>query len=227
MSMTYLQLASRLRQECGISGTGPTTVVSQTGELRRIVDWIATADEDIQRMYNEWKFMVGSFTLNTVASNGSYTSSDCVVPFTNLRDWRRTTFKCYLSSAGSGAEIPIEYIDYQDWYDIYNTGAQTDGPPVHFTIGNDMSIKFGPKPDGVYVVSGEYQKSVTTMTANVDVPVYPAEYHMAAVYSGMMKYGRYSGANEVYQDGKNELAKIMKQMRRTQLPPAKLGRPLA
>ena len=227
MSMTYLQLCSRLRQEVNAAGTGPSTVLNQSGESKRIVDWIASADEDIQRLHNEWKFMVGSFTLNTVADDGSYSASDCVTPITDLRDWRTKTFKIYLQSAGVGSEIELPFIDYQSWYDVYNVGAQSSSQPNCFTIGNDMSIKLGPKPNGVYVISGEYQKSVTTMTANTDVPLYPSEYHIAAVYRAMMKYGRYAGAQEVYQDGKNEYDKIIKQMRRTQLPRTSLGRPLA
>jgi len=227
MSMTFVQLASRLRQEVGGAGTGPTSVVSQTGESRRIVDWIASADEDVQRKYDQWKFMVGSFTINTVADDGSYAASDCVTPVTNLRDWRIKTFRIYLSATGVSDETRLAYIDYQDWYDLYSVGTQTSGRPIHFTIGNDMSIKLGPAPSAVYRISGEYKKSVTTMTANSDTPVYPSDYHMLPVYAGMMDYGRYTGATEVYQDGEKKYNKLLRQMERTQLPQMRLGGPLA
>lgn len=227
MSMTYLQLSSRLCQEVGAAGTGPTAVTSQTGEYRRIVDWIATCDEEIQRYHNQWKFMVGSFTLDTVADDGSYTSSDCTTPFTNLKEWKRETFKIYLSATGVSDETKLEYIDYQAWYEKYNTGPQTSGRPIHFTVGNDMSIKLGPKPSAVYRVSGEYQKSVTTMTADADTPLYPGEFHMLAVYLGMMKYGRSTGATEVYQDGERLFNKMMREMERTQMPDIRKARPLA
>ena len=225
--MTYLELCKRLRQEVNAAGTGPSTVLSQTGESRRFVDWIATADEDIQRLHNAWLFMVGSFTINTVASDGSYSASDCVVPITDLREWKRNTFKIYSSASGVGTERKLDFIEYQDWYDIYNTGTQTSGQPTLFTIGNDLSIKISPKPDGVYVLSGEYQKSVTTMDADADTPNYPSEFHMAAVYRAMMKYGRYAGAQEVYQYGENEYKKIIKEMRRSQLPIVLPAGPLA
>lgn len=217
-AMTFLQLATRLRQECAGSGTGPTAVTGQTGELKRIVDWIATADEDIQRRHNEWKFMVGSFTLNTVADANSYAAADCVTPVTNLRDWKRETFRIYLLSAGVGNETDLAYMDYQSWYETYNTGAQTSQRPLHFTVGNDTSIKLGPAPDAVYRISGEYGKSVTTLAANTDTPLYPSEYHMLAIYRGMMKYGRYTGAQEVYQDGRGEYNRMLAEMEITQLP---------
>lgn len=214
--MTFLELAVRLRQEVGGSGTGPTAVTNQTGELKRIVDWIATSDEDIQRLHNDWLFMRGSFTVNTVASDGSYTAADCSV--TDLREWRREGFKIYLQSAGVAGETHLNFMDYPTWYDLYNTGTQNSGHPIWFTIAPDQSIKLGPKPDGVYVISGEYQKSVDTLTAAGDSPIYPAEFHMAAMYRAMMKYGRYTGATEVYQDGKDEYRKLKTEMERTQLP---------
>lgn len=227
MSMTFLQLAARLRQEVAGNGTGPSAVTGQTGELKRIVDWIAEADEDVQREHDEWKFMVGEFTLNTVADDGSYAASDCIAPFTNLRDWKRETFKIYLLSAGTGNETRLWWMDYQEWYERYNTGAQTSQRPYQFAFGNDMSIKLGPKPDAVYRLSGEYQKSVTTLAAATDVPVYPSEYHMLPVYGGMMKYGRYTGASEVFSDGERQYNKLLRRMERTQLPSIRRAAPLA
>jgi len=35
--MNFLQLAQRVRQEAGISGDGPVSVVNQTGEMKRVV----------------------------------------------------------------------------------------------------------------------------------------------------------------------------------------------
>lgn len=227
MAMTYLQLAQRLRQEVGAAGTGPSSVTSQTGELGRIVAWIATADEDVARLHNEWKFMVGNFTLNTVANTQSYAAADCVTPVTDLRDWKSETLKMYLLATGVSDEARLTFMPYHDWYRIYNTGTQTAGRPVYFTIGNDMSIKLGPVPNGVYRVSGEYQKSATTMTLDAHTPAYPGEYHLISVYRAMMKYGRYTGATEVYQDGAAEYKRMLKEMERTQLPRFRLAEALA
>lgn len=227
MSKTFLQLAAALRQEVAGNGTGPSAVTGQTGELKRIVDWIAAADEDVQQAQDQWKFMVGDFTINTVADDGSYLPADCITPITAFRDWKTETLKVYLLSAGTGNETRLDYIDYQTWYERFNTGAQTSQRPRWFTIGNDMSLKLAPKPDAVYRISGEYQKAVTTLAANADVPTYPSEYHMLPVYGAMMKYGRYTGAAEVFQDGERLYNQLMKRMERTQLPRMRRARPLA
>jgi hypothetical protein len=227
MAKTFLQLAQRLRQEVSGSGTGPSTTVGQTGELKRLIDWIVEADEEVQQEHDEWKFMVGSFTLDTVASDNSYLAADCITPITDLRNWRIKTFKSYLLSSGTGSECKLSWMDYQEWYDRYNTGAQSNSQPTRFTIGNDMSIKLAATPDAVYRVSGEYQKSVTTLTNNADAPIYPAEFHMLPVYGGMMKHGLYVGAPELYQKGELLYNKMMRRMERSQLPRVNLARPLA
>lgn len=227
MAKTFLQLAAALRQEVAGSGTGPSAVTGQTGELKRIVDWIAAADEEVQQSQDEWKFMVGDFAIDTVADDGSYLPADCITPITAFRNWKTETLKVYLLSAGTGNETALTYIDYQLWYERFNTGAQTSSRPRWFTVGNDMSIKLAPKPDDVYRVAGEYQKSVVTLAADEDVPVYPSEYHMLPVYGGMMKYGRYTGASEVYADGERLYKQLMKRMERTQLPEIRRARALA
>jgi hypothetical protein len=227
MAMTFLQLSSRLRQEVGGAGTGPSAVTGQVGEYGRIVSWIATSDEEVQQEHDEWKFMVGSFTINTVADDGAYAPADFVTPVTDLRNYRMETLKIYLSATGVSDETPLYYMDYQEWYEIYNTGTQTSGRPKHFTIDNDMDLLLGPAPSAVYRVSGEYQKSVDTLATNSDTPIYPAEYHMLPVYLGMMKFGRYTGAAEVYADGERLYKKLLRRMERTQLPRIRTAGPLA
>jgi len=222
--MTFLEICKRLRQEVAGAGTGPSTVVAQTGELGRIVAWAATADEDVQRLHNEWRWMVGSFTIDTVIGDNSYLPADCIIPITNLRDWRRETLKIYTGTVAN--ESRLLFIDYQNWYDTYDVGIQTNQRPINFTVGNDQSLKIGPAPNDVYRISGEYQKAVTTMALDADVPQYPSEYHMLPVYLGMMSYGRYTGANEVYVDGENRYKRMIKQMERTHMPRFTIAEPL-
>lgn len=223
--MNFLSMAQMVRQEVGAPGTGPTAVTAQTGEYKRIVDWVARADRDVQRRHNEWKFMRGSFSISTVANDPSYTYADTTPALTAFRDWRWTTFKIRLASAGIGSETELPFIDYQTYLDI-NIGNQSASMPQCFTVGNSMEILLWPKPDAVYTVTGEYQKSSVELAANADIPIYPEEYHMLAVYAAMMKYARYTSAPEVYQDAQKDYKNMLKEMRRTQLPRIQLGDPL-
>lgn len=223
--MTFLELVQRLRQECGAGGSGPSTVVGQSGEAKRLVDWTASAWLDIQRRHNEWEFMRSAFSVATVANDDTYTAADCSV--TNLRNWHLDTFKLYLTSLGVSDECPLIQIPYADWYFVYGTGAQTAARPIHCTVKPDRSIALGPKPDAIYTLSGEYQSSAVTLAADADEPSLPEEYHDIIVYAAMMKYGRYEGAGEVYADGQNQYRRLLRDLERTQLPQVLLGGALA
>ena len=70
--MDFLSLCQRMRQECGISGSGPTTVVGQSGNLQRIVDWVNTAWIDIQTTNQDWGWMRASASFTTVSGQATY-----------------------------------------------------------------------------------------------------------------------------------------------------------
>lgn len=231
---TFLELTQRCASECGVSLTGPSAVTSQTGRLGQIVNWVNSSWYDIQTKYDNWHFMRASFTVATTASDGKYAITDCTDVATSaaltvagFRCWVNNSFKIYLTSAGSGTETDLRYVDYDYWYQRWNTGAQSDSYPTDFTIDHDRAILLAPKPGGIYTVSGEYMKAATLLSGDSDEPEMPAEYRMAIVYRAMMKYGRYNAAPEVFTDGQAEYTRLMREMTRTQRPKDLVGGALA
>lgn len=225
--MNFLQLAQRLRQEAGVPGTGPTTVLSQTGELKRLVDWVATAWDEIQGEQTTWRWMRQSVTLNTVAGTNSYSLSAWGIAST-FAYWYQRTFTIYRQSLGRSDERDLVWMDYDDWRRMYDFGAaaSTQGQPTEFAIAPDDSIKLGFIPDAVYVVRADYHKAPTTLAADTDTPACPTQYHMAIVWKALMYYGEFESAPEAYGRGKNNYTTLMGQMRRTQLPRTLVGPPL-
>lgn len=229
---TFLDLCQRTARECGVSLTGPESTADQTGRLGQIVGWVQTGWSDIQTKHNDWKFLRSSFTVATTSGDGKYGYPECTdtvaaAPISAFRCWCPDSLKVYLTSAGSGTETTLCYIDRDDWYRRYNTGSQSNSYPVHFTVDNDDALLLAPKPDGVYTVSGEYMKAASAMSGDTATPALPQEYRMAIVARAMMKYGRYNAAPEVFNDGQAEYLRIMAEMSRTQRPRAKTGGPLA
>jgi hypothetical protein len=230
--VNFLQLCQRAASECGVSQTGPSDTISQTGRLAQIVKWVNTGWMDIQTRHDNWKFMRSSFTVATTSGDGKYLYTDCTdtvasATISAFRCWVPDTFKIYLTSAGSDSETELEFIDFQDWYRRFNTGAQQNSYPTYFTIDHDMGFLLAPKPDGIYTVRGEYMKSATELSGDSDTPELPTEYHMAIVARAMMKYGRYNAASEVFNDGQAEFLRIMSEMGRTQRPAIRVPGPLA
>lgn len=85
--MNYLDLCKRVSQEAGYSGSGPSKVTGQTGEMQRVVSWVQDAWIELQQQQKYWRFMLSSFdvTMNqgessvTVAADYKRTKKDSVV----------------------------------------------------------------------------------------------------------------------------------------------------
>lgn len=227
--MTFLQLCRRLRSECGVSGTGPSTVVSQTGDYGRLVDWINAAWLDIQAAHTDWDWMRTSLTpFATVAGQATY-SPTTDLSLTDFGEWCRDSFRVYDTTAGISSETPLLYIPYRIWRDSYLIGAlrSTTSRPDVMTITPDKSLAFGPVTAAGYSIVGDYFKLPTEMELDADTPDLPTQYQLAIVYRAMMHYGAYYGAAEVYQRGEGEFNKMMMRIGRDRLPDVLMGGALA
>lgn len=221
---TYLELVNRLKDETGNKASNLTTAIGLTGESKLLSQWINNAWMDIQQLHNDWLWMTGSFTVNTVANNDTYTSTNCGI--TSFRTWKKNTMTCYLQSAGVSDETELPYEYYDEWRRYYKIGSQTPAKPLVFTIKNDLSLGLGPKPNAVYVVSGEYHKSATEMAVDATIPDLPIEYHMAIVWWALSKYAVNEAAPEVLAGAEVERKRFIKRIERTQLPRKKWAMPL-
>ena len=96
---TFLQLAGILRQEVGIDGTGPSTTLLQTGELKNVVDWTSSAYNEIQNKHSTWRWLRSQFTVNTVSGTDSYAPGVCTDSrlagvITRFARWWKSTAGC-------------------------------------------------------------------------------------------------------------------------------------
>lgn len=222
--MTFLELCQRMRQECGISGTGPSTVVGQTGNLKRIVDWVNTAWMDIQTAHPDWDWMRTSASFPTVASQATYelgTGTGTVgVSVATFGRWDRDTFRNYDTSIGTNSEVFMGFVHYDTWRNAYMYGAQraVTTRPINMSISPTKAITLGPPPAAGYTITGDYFYAPLNMTLDADVPALPAQFHMAIIYRAMMSYGAYEAAPEVYQRGELEFGKLMRRMTADRIP---------
>lgn len=216
---TFLQMAQALRQEAGISGTGPVTVTGQTGEMKRVCDWIARAWIDIQEEMTDWDWMRKTVTFNTIANQGSYAPSTDMA-LSDFGAWRKGSFRLYLTAAGVQNEFRLTQWDYNSFRDHYLLGARKAiyARPVNYAEAPDRSIVLGLAPDDVYTVTGEYYKTPVTLAADADTPDMPARFHNAIVYRALMAYGAYESAPEVYQYGEKEYRRLLNKLRMDQGP---------
>lgn len=225
--MNFIQLAQRLRLECGVSGTGPVTVLGQSGEMERLVEWVRTADYELQLEHPDFDWMRTTVQFNTVAGQPTYTLTDIAI--TNHGKWKMDSFRSYETAIGTNSELFLGNIGYDQWRDQYQYNAlrNVSNRPIAIAQAPDKSLCLGPKPDKIYTVVGEYWKTPTSMVADTDTPALPERYHMAIVYRAMMDYGAYETAPEVLQRGDLKYKEMLRRIEADQIPRVVLAGALA
>ncbi len=227
--MTFLQLCQRLRQEAGLTGSGPTTTVDQTGISKQVVDWINSAYVDIQSQHSNWSFMQSDFSFETVALQREYSIADTGV--TDLESWKTNTddtFRIYLTSSGVASEqylFPLVWPIFRSTY-LFGSARTASGLPSYYTVQPDKGLNFNLVPDAVYTVNGEYYKKPVELSGDADEPNFPSQFHMLIVWRALMYYAGFDAANEKYATGNYEAKKIMRRLEFDQLPQITYGAPL-
>ena len=237
---TYLELCQDTCRECDIAGgdTVPTAVASQSGELQRIVKWVAQAYVEIQGKYPSWRWMRREFTLDTVASQRAYTFADAIdvidtVAISRFRRWIIEDVndppRLYLVSAGVGGETWLTFTPWSWFKRIYNIGNNrtVEGFPAHITVDHQNNLVLGQIPNGIYRMTGDYYAAAQVLAVDADIPEMPAQFHQLIVYRAMHKYGLFESAPEVIEYAKTEGNKLMRALEQDQLQRIELARPLA
>ena len=222
--MNFLSICQRLRQEAGLSGTGPASVLSQVGEMKRIVDWVASGYEDIQNLHATWRFLRTDFSFPTIANTQDYTPAAVVL--TDFSEWIKNDIRIYSSATD---ESQLEYHPWEIFRQAFFFGSQRTqtGRPSVVTVKPNKALALWALPDAVYTVNGEYYKSAQVMSANADTPAIPTKYQMIIVWKSLMHYGAYAGAEEKYAHGSNEYKKLLSMLEYEQLEDFTYGEPLA
>jgi hypothetical protein len=220
--MTFLELVQMVRQECGVAGTGPSTVVSQTGQLKKLVDWTNQAWRELQLRHDDWQWKRKDFTLSLAASDNDYSAADASI--TDFGEWDLETFRIYLTSASVSDETFLSKMDYDIWRNVWAIGSQTPSRPNVVALKPDQHLGFGPVPDDIYTVSGQYLQATQSMSLDADTPTgLPEEFHMIIVYIAMRKYAANEAAPEVWTNAKEEYKRMMGALERKQLPKWRTG----
>lgn len=225
--MNFLQLCSGLRQEGGMTGTGPTSVVGQSGEMLRVVSWVTSAYEYVQNLHPNWHFLRADVSFPTVSGTASYDSTATNCP--EVGSYKLDSFKAALTSVGVADEQEMEYYPWDQFRAVYLRGSSSTltGRPRLFSVKPDQSLVLWPKPDAIYTVTGEYFKRAQEMTADADIPIIPQQFQKIILWKALMLYGAYAGANDAYSHGNNEYRATLSKLVLNQLPKVGFGAPLA
>lgn len=220
--MNFLQLAQKLRQECGVAGLGPVSTNGQVNEAKRLVDYIKDAWLEIQGKHENWMFMRSSFSAVVTAGQGERTPVQLGI--TNFRRWDTETLRCYRTADGIVDEQFLIEWDYKVFRDTYRFGQQAPGRPVVFAIRpENKAIMLGSVPETSYTLTGDYITGPVTLNGDADTPAIPEGLHMVIVYKAMEYYGLFESAPEVLERARRGLGVYMPMLERDQLPDIGIG----
>lgn len=223
--MNYLELCQRLVREAPITGNGPTSVVGQTGSMRQVVGWVNSAYLSIQAMHPGWLFMADEFEFPTKIGESTYTPVDAGI--SNLETWstKQCDMKIYESLHDEG------FVTYLPWEQfrllLVGNGRILSGRPTTYTIKPNNSLMFYPIPDKDYMVTGQYHMQPVSMTANTDIPIFPAKYHEAIMWLALTMYCAYVSIPDLYAQANDKYRLLVRKLEMEQLPRIKYGAPLA
>lgn len=209
--MNYLQLCQRLRLEVGASGND-STVVDASGEWLRLCTWINQAWVEIQQERDDWNWMRGESSFNTIAEQAEYPYASSPISLTSFSRWVNDSFRIYKDTQSDEHQLQhMAYADFRERY-LISTYETTYSYPHVITISPTDSLILALPPDDVYTVSGEYIKNVTELSANTDTPSLPSQYHMLIVYQAMEDHGFFETASEVLQRSYKRYQKMLNKL---------------
>ncbi len=211
----FLDIVQRARLECGVSGTGPTSVTGNTGIQQLLTAWTVEGWLHIQRLQQDWHFMRKSTSFVTVAGQHLYTPVQAGIAAGRFGFWKRDTIRSFETAAGQNAEIFLSYMPYDMWRNTYLFGGTRDtrSQPFVFALHPpDHGLELGPVPAAGYTITADYFETPISMTADADIPSLPSQFFMIIVYKVMMDYGLFDAATETYTRGAQKYAEMLSEL---------------
>lgn len=198
--MNYLQLVQRLKRESGRSGNAITTLVGLSANDQRLADWVADAWIEVQRRFQDWKFMRHTVSGPLIVDQIAYRADEINAEAELVARWQPQTKDYTVRVAAPDDDQPFDLneLDYETFQARYIVRTETAGRPRHWCRGLDQRILIGPAPDVEdYILTADYWSRPTALSADDDVPGMPEEYHMLLVWRALVELAAFDAAIEV------------------------------
>jgi hypothetical protein len=211
-----LQICQRIRLEAALAGSGPSSTLNQTGELGEVVKWSDTAYEDIQNLHTDWEFLRNDFSFDTISGTADYTKA--AIQLTAVKTWKLDSCRVYLDSTTD--EQWLCHIPWNIYRDTRLLGSNRNvtGRPIEFSVKPNKSLSIWPVPDDVYTITGECYYTARTMTADLNEPIFPADFHVAIVWRALMFYARFMEDPNLLGYAEREYKQVLFALENDQLP---------
>lgn len=215
--MNFLALCKRLRQESGYSGSGPSSVTNQTGESKRVVDWINDAWMDIQNLRSDWRFMLEPFSVSLSIGETVSLPADC----------KSLLEESVVITRADGSKLFPDVITPEDMRLMKRLRNDPASYPQYISVDSAGLMTVHPACSETVTISGDYYVVPSEMNENTDIPRMPSEHHMAIVWKALMESGAFDESSNTWQRANNRFTSALSSMNGTELPEITVGGPIA
>lgn len=218
--LTRLDLVRRLRQLAGVgagsTGNGPVTTIDQTGEYKRLVDWIDAAWNLIQ-IEHKWDFLWESAQIGIAA--GDYYTAGTIAAHRYEQD---------SGFLGTSRMVYRPWQRFREEYPISSIEAGTaSGSPSVWSIRPDKAFVVNALASEAIVISVERYRNGTAMTADDDEPSLPNEHRLMIVYRALIEYANFDEAGVTRATAQSKYEEHLAALGLHELPQWEFGGPLA
>jgi|SRR3990167_11091827 len=211
MSREYLTLCRDLVAELGVAGgSGPSSTVSQVGELGNMVRWVAEADLYVQNLWLDWKFLWARASGQLLLAN-----TDTIT----VADLETEVENGLILKSGTAAAYRPQFLAWPRFRERYDTIVRTaSSTPAVWTV----------RPDNVIVLSElvsadtpwtlEYYRTPARLSANGDLSAIPVRFERIILARAAIIYGVREDAPEIVTGFAAEYADTLEKMESFYLP---------
>lgn len=230
--MNFLQLAQAVKRESGLSGGGPVSVVTATGDDARFFQWVNWAHRDICLMHETWLFRRGSALGEATVMAMPHDLAAPGFGLTDFGSWKPQNPEyrpsAWRVSDGQRLEQHLSYLPWDEFRARFVMGAHEAGPVKFWTTDPAGQLMVAPTPDSAHMVRADYIKDVVDMTADADQPMLPTRFQPLIVWRALTEYGGFDAAGEVMQRAERNYNTNLPALLQAQLPMRWISaRPLA
>jgi len=186
---------------------------------QQVIGWVSSAWSFIQASQPDWNFLsrisgdqAGGAQL--LAAQQVYTAADLkMTSFSRLR-------KAWVDDGqGKWKSITVLH-EAPDELRFLNPG---DGRPSRILQAEDNRLWVDNLPDKIIPIRLKFRRTAQVLTANSDVPLMPAQYHLAIVWKAVEHYALYDEDQGMLQRATREYAQAERLLEFNELPDWSFG----
>jgi len=219
--VNYLQLCQRVIEECGVAADGAEaatvlpSIVGVTGELKRIVNYVAQAWTQLQGT-KKWNWMWEQPTLAMLATTSTLAGT--------IPESRYEADSLYIPVAGQEGQWPqfMPWFKFRKVFPFRPPGATFNV----WSVAPNGSIYTDQAPTVDTPFTVERYKLPSVLANDTDTPEMPADLHMLIVYMAMVMYANFDEAGVQRATAIDQIRDLRAALNSRCLPNLMLGGPL-